>query len=203
VDLAGRVLETHSEEAAIWSVYANALQRLGSVDEAIQALDRVRSIDAEYPNVTARQGSWLLEEGRLDDAIPVFQEAIGRGEQSADAVANIIFANGYREGVDNRDWNYAVRVIGQAGEFDVSPEMRQQLDFWLAYSIYQRAQAQQEPQTLETAQATLPQFQRALRLLNGCADYTQRNNLENNRQQLISATNTYIEIQEAIIRRGR
>ncbi|MFC1661067.1 tetratricopeptide repeat protein, partial [Gemmatimonadota bacterium] len=182
VDLAGRVLETHAEEAAVWSVYANALQRSGSVDEAIEALERVKEIDPDYANVTARQGNWLMAEGRLDEAMPVFQEAITRGEQSADAVANMIFGNGYRQGVDNRNWDYAVRVMGLAGEFDVSPEMRQQLDFWLAYSIYQRAQVQQQPNTLETAQATLPQFQRVLRLLNTCAGYAQRNNLENNRQ---------------------
>jgi hypothetical protein len=62
---------------------------------------------------------------------------------------------------------------------------------------------QQEPQTLETAQATLPRFREALRLIQSCGDYAQRNNLESNRQELLTATNTYIEIQDAIIRRGR
>ena len=39
--------------------------------------------------------------------------------------------------------------------------------------------------------------------MQGCADYTQRNNRESNRQELLNATNTFIEIQDAIIRRGR
>jgi tetratricopeptide (TPR) repeat protein len=203
VNLAGRILETHDQEATIWSVYADALQRTGAIDEAIDALDRVKELDPEYGLVAVRQGRWLLDDGRLEEAVPVFQDAIDRGEVSADDVANLVFANGYNQGVQVQNWTYAVQVIGLAGEFEVSAELRQQLDFWLAYSLYNRARVQQEPNTLNTAQATLPQFQRALRLLNSCAGYTQRNNLENSRQELITATTTYIEIQEAIIRRGR
>ncbi len=94
-------------------------------------------------------------------------------------------------------------VIGLAKQFDVSDLSRQEMDFWLGYAIFQSARAQQEPQTLETARATLPRFQEVLRLMQGCADYTQRNNRESNRQELLNATNTFIEIQDAIIRRGR
>jgi tetratricopeptide (TPR) repeat protein len=203
VALANRILQTHPEEAAIWSVYADALQRTGQVDEAIEALNRVKELDPDYGLVAVRQGKWLLDEGRFEEALPVFEDAIARGEQTADEVAYLIFANGHQEGVRNENWTHAVRIFELAGEFEITAEMREQLDFWLAYSLYQRASVQQEPNTLETAQATLPQFQRALRLLNGCAGYAQRNDLERNRQELINATNTYIEIQEAIIRRGR
>lgn len=203
VDLASRVLETHSEEAGIWSVYGNALQRTGNVDEAISALDRVKELDPEYGNVSARQGKWLLDEGRLEEAIPVLNEAISRGEQSADNVAYMVFANGHQEGVENEQWGHAVTMFTAAREFEISDAMREQLNFWLGYAMFRRAVARQEPQTLETAQQTLPQFQEALRLLNSSAGYAQQNNLENTRRQLLDNTNTYIEIQEAIIRRGR
>jgi tetratricopeptide (TPR) repeat protein len=203
VSLAERILQTHGEEASMWSIYADALQRAGRVDEAIEALESVKSLDPEYPQVAVRQGNWLLQEGRAEEAIPLLQEAVERGEQSADAVADIVFAHGYQEGVQKENWGYAVQVMRLGKEFDVSDLTGQKLNFWLGYSIYQVARARQEPQTLETAQATLPQFREALTMIQSCGDYAQRNNLESNRQQLLSATNTFIEIQEAIIRRGR
>jgi hypothetical protein len=54
---------------------------------------------------------------------------------------------------------------------------------------------------LDLARSTLPKFQQALRLLNDVGDYPSTVNVEI-RQQL-EAAQTYIEIQEAIIRRGR
>jgi len=198
-----RIIETHGEEAQIWSVYADALQRADRIDEAITALERVKELDGEYPNVAARQGSWLMNAGRLNEAMPIFREAIQRGEQSADAVVNLVFTNGYNEGVRAEDWNYAIRVIRLTRDFDASAEISQRSNFWLGYSLYRQASVQQEPQTLATAESTLGKFKEALRLLQGAGTYAQGQNLENNRQELLSATNTYIEIQEAIIRRGR
>ena len=113
------------------------------------------------------------------------------------------YTNAYNEGIRNKNWDYGIRVIRLTRDFDASPEIAQRSNFWLAYALYSRASVQQEPQTLETANQTLPQFQEALRLLQGAASYAQGNNLENDRQNLLNATNTYIEIQEAIIRRGR
>lgn len=203
VSLAERILETHGTEPTIWAINADALRANGNLDEAIAALDRVMELDPEYPNVAARKGSWLLQEGRIDEAVPTLQGAVERGEQSADAVADMVFANGVNEGVQKQDWPHAIRVLRLAKQFDVSDLTRQKLDFWLGYSIFQSARAQQEPQTLETARATLPRFQEVLRLMQGCGEYAQRDNRESNRQELLSATNTFIEIQDAIIRRGR
>jgi tetratricopeptide (TPR) repeat protein len=203
VSLAGRILETHGTEPTIWAINADALRANGDLDAAIAALDRVMELDPEYPNVAARKGSWLLQEGRIDEAVPTLEGAVERGEQSADAVADMVFANGVNEGVQKQDWPHAISVLRLAKEFDVSDLTGQKLDFWLGYSIFQSARAQQEPQTLETARATLPRFQEVLRLMQACGEYAQRNNRESNRQELLSATNTFIEIQDAIIRRGR
>jgi tetratricopeptide (TPR) repeat protein len=203
VDLGVRVLETHAEEAAIWEIYASALHRADLIDDAIAALERVKELDSEYPNVSVRQGNWLLEDGRVDEAIPIFEEAVERGEQSVDRVADIVFANAYQNGVQVEDWGYGIRVLRLSRGFDVSDLTGQKLDFWLGYSLFKSSSAQQEPQTLETAQATLPRFREALRLIQSCGDYAQRNNLESDRQNILAATNTFIEIQDAIIRRGR
>ncbi len=200
-----QLVQSHGDEAQIWSVYADALQRAGNLDEAIAALQRVEDLDPDYATVKMRQGTWLLEAGRIDESIPVFQEAIARGEQSADRVAYSVWANGYQTGVapDTKNWPYAIRVMGLAREFETSEEMTQQINFWLGYAIFNQAVAQQQAQTLETAQATLPRFQEALRLIQSASGYASRQNMEGTRQQLIGNVNTYIEIQEAIIRRGR
>ena len=163
----------------------------------------MKALDPEYPNVAVRQGNWLLRSGRIDEAMPIFREAIQKGEQSADNVVNLIFTNGYNEGVRNRNWDYAIRVIRLTREFNASPEIAQRSNFWLGYSLYSRASVQQEPQTLETAKSTVDQFREALRLLRDAASYAQQQNLESNRQELLNATQTYIDIQEAIIKRGR
>ena len=203
ISLAEQVLQTHSEESGLWSVYADVLQRSGRIDEAIEALDRVLELDPEADRVKARQGNWLLQVNRVEDAVPILQDAVARGEQTADEVAYMLWSHGYSQGIQPEEWSYARSVFNLAKEFDVSEEMGQQLDFWLGYAILKIYAIQQEPNTLETAQATLPRFQEALRLLQSSRAYAQRENLEATRQQLVGNVNTYIEIQEAIIRRGR
>jgi tetratricopeptide (TPR) repeat protein len=205
IALGDRFLQTHGDEAQIWSIYADALQRAERVDDAITALERVKELDPEYANLAMRQANWLLESGRIDESIPLFTEAIERGEQTSDRVAYQVWANGYQTGIapDTKDWNYAVRVMGLARQFETSEEMGQQINFWLGFAIFNQAIGRQEAQTLETAEATLPRFQEALRLIQTAAGYASRQNLEGTRQQLIGNVNTYIEIQEAIIRRGR
>jgi hypothetical protein len=173
------------------------------LDDGIAALERVKELDPEYPNVSMRQGNWLLQEGRVEDAIPILQGAVSRGEQSGDAVADLVWGHGVTEGIQKQDWPKAISVLRLAKEFEVSDLTEQKIDFWLGYAIFNSARAQQEPNTLETARATLPRFQEVLRLMQSCGDYAQRNNRESNRQELLTATNTFIEIQEAIIRRGR
>jgi hypothetical protein len=61
---------------------------------------------------------------------------------------------------------------------------------------------EQEPQTLQTAQATLPKFQQALRLFGLAGEYA-ASQPSITLEQFQNNTNTYIEIQEAIIKRGR
>jgi len=203
VELGAQFVQTHGDEAQLWSIYADALQRAERIDDAITALERVKELDPEYANVAMRQGNWLLDAGRIDEAIPLFHEAVEKGEQTADRVAYTVWANGYQTGVEQETWDYAVRVMGIARGFEPGAEMMEQINFWLGFSIFKRAVVIQEPSTLATAEATLPRFQEALRLFQNTGGYTVRQNLENTRQQLIGNVNTYIEIQEAIIRRGR
>ncbi|MEC7740249.1 MAG: hypothetical protein VYA31_05470, partial [Gemmatimonadota bacterium] len=82
----------------------------------------------------------------------------------------------------------------------LSEGLTSQLNFWHGFSIYQAAVAEQEPQTLGTARSTLPKFQEAMGLLGQSGDYPGTVNV--NLTQVLENLGTYVEIQEAIIKRG-
>jgi len=202
IAMAQRALETHPQEDALWSTYADALQRSGRLDDAIAALDRVKEINPSYPNVSLRQGNWLIQAGRIADAVAVLQSSAAEDPERADQAARLIFADGYSKGVQKNDYGYAVRVFTAAKELpNLKPEMANQLNFWHGYALFQGAVKEQEGQTLQTAQSTLPKFQQALRLFGQVGNYPRSVNVDIS--QLQGNTQTYIEIQEAIIKRGR
>ncbi len=201
VRFARRALDEHPEEASLWSIYAQALRDTGEISDALAALDSLQRVDPDYANTTARQARWLLDEGQVDRAISLFREAVERGEQSADAIANTLFSNAHSEGVRRDNYQYAIRLIQEAKRFDVSSEVREQLDFWHAYSLMQRGIRIQEPETANSARQALPLFREARQLFNRAATYARENGY--NVGQMIDATEQYIEIQEALIERGR
>ena len=205
ISMAQQGIETHGEDALLWSIYGDVLKKAERVEEAVAALDEAEVRDPDLPNVKARQGSWMLELGREEEAVAYLQEAVEKGEQTADAMANLIFATAHRKGVSTEDWTFALRLIGLAKMFEdeVSERTLGQLDFWHAYSLYQQSIEQERAQTVETAQLTLPKFQQAARLfaLPRVAEYASANNI--GLQQFRDNTQQYIEIEEAIIQRGR
>ena len=92
-------------------------------------------------------------------------------------------------------------LIINAKDFEVTTQIRQQFDFWHAYSLYNRGIAIGSPETVASANGSLPLFQQALRLFRASKGYADRTP-SIDYQRFIDATNTYIEIQEAIIERG-
>lgn len=202
IAMAERVLETHAQEDRLWSLYADALQRADRLDDAITALDRVMEINPDHPSAALRQGNWLIQAGRLEDAVEVLSRSIGGDQARADQAARMIFAEAYQNGYQQDNFPYTIEGMAAAKQLpNVSQEMIHQLNFWHAFSLYRQAVLDQEPQTLETARATLPRFQQAMQLLNQVGDYPSTVSL--NLEELRGNVQTYIDIQEAIIRRGR
>lgn len=196
-----RVLETHPQEDQIWSIYADALQRSDRLDDAITALDRVREINPEHPSAALRQGNWLIQAGRIDDAAAILRTVADQNPQQAEQAGRLIFNEAYQNGYQQNNYAYAVQGLSAAKQLPNLPEaLVSQLNFWHGFSLYQQAVQEQEAQTLQTAQATLPKFQEAQRLLNQSGAYPASVNV--NLSQLLENANTYIEIQEAIIQRG-
>jgi tetratricopeptide (TPR) repeat protein len=203
ITMAKRVLETHPQEDALWSIYADALQRTGKLDEAIAALDRVKEINPSYPNVSLRQGDWLIKAGRVDDAVAVLKEAVAGNPAQADVAARMIFADAYSNGVQKERFPYAITGITAAKQLPNLGSMTvSQLNFWHAYALYTSGVKEQQPNTLATAQSSLPKFQEAIRLFNQSKEYAD-SQASINLSQFLTGSQTYVEIQEAIIKRGR
>lgn len=207
VEITERILETHADEAQFWSDYANILRKADRVDEAIDALNEAVTRDPEMANVKVRQGTWLVELGREEEALPYLEEAVENGERTGDEAARIFFAQGVNGGINANppDLAYGLRLILLAKTFEgeLSDGQAGEIDFWHGYALYQQATEEETPQTLQTAQRTLPKFQQAARLfaLPRVSAYAQQRDI--NVQQFRDATQQYIEIQEAIIQRGR
>ena len=203
VDVGERVLETHSQEDRLWSIYADALQRSDRLDEAIAALDRVREINPSHPNAALRQGNWLIAAGEMERAVEVLSEVAADDPQRAETAVRLIFQEAYQNGIQKDQYQQAIAGLSAAKQLpNLSSMWESQLNFWHAYALYTSAVAEQEPQTLETAEATLPKFQRALELFRQSEEYA-ASQPSITLAQFLENTNTYIEIQDAIIQRGR
>ncbi len=196
-------MEFFPDNAQVRSQLSNAYFRAGSLDRAVSTLEEALRIDPDLPNAYARIGQWLLQEGQVADAGQAFQQAAERGEQPADVLATQIFGYGYNT-LDQAegDLNGAIEAYNVARQLDVSPALRSQINFFHGYARYRQAEAANQPNTVESAQASLPLFREALAQFNQAQEYG-RANPGSNLGQFIEGTNTYIQIQEGIIARGR
>jgi len=202
LSMAEQALSTHGHEDALWSVYADALQRGGRLNEALTALNRVRELNPEYPNLALRQGRWLLEAGRIQEGVAALRGMASADPSQADAAARMVVAHAHSKGIQPKNWDVAVSSLNAAlGIPGMSAETLHSVNFWLGYGMLQAAIAEQEPRTVETAQATLPRFRRVRELFGNVGGYPRTVNVT--MDQLLTAVDQYIEIQESIIRRGR
>ncbi len=197
-----RALQSHDQEASLWAIYAEALKEAGQVTEAVAALASIEAINPDWPNLHLRMGNWLIESGDIDGAVPVLEKAVANGS-APDQAANMIFSRAYAQNIQPAEKNYGrfIELITLAKDFDVSQQARESYDFWHAFSLYSLGVTLQAPETVETARRSLPVFQQALALFRqgkGYADRTPSITF----QQYIENCGVYIEIQEALIKRG-
>lgn len=199
--VAEQVLQTHPEEPALLAAYASGLQRSGRLDDALAAWKRIEAIDPNFPDLYLRQGQMLLTARRFGEALPYLKQSVERG-RDPNQVARMILAEAHGNGIRADNWDYAIPLLEAVrSEFQVSQDQREEFAFWLGFTIYNKAMKDQEPNTPQSARATLPAFQRAKRLFEEARPYGQRSP-GSNLAQFLSATDQYIEIQEALIRRG-
>ncbi len=212
LDLTGEVLEAHGDEVRFWAVKGDVLKKLDRLDEALLALDEVEALDSAYPNIRAKRGQWLVDAGREEEALPVLKEAVETGEQSADVIANLLFSVAVGKGIQPRegpkDYDFALRMIDMARTFEpgLSEMVIGRLDFYKAFCIYLVAEKQSAPENIESARLTLPRFQEVQQLLAlpHVAGWVRTSQAATQKsfQDMRDGVVQYIEIQQAIIKRG-
>lgn len=201
ITLAEQFVQTHADDAQLWDVYANALNSAGRTNEAIEALERLAQLNPEA-RVYARQGVWLARDARFDAARRAFEQAIERGETTGDDAAEVIFGIGYNQFYRQGRHEPAMEAFDASRQLATGALRRARANFWMGYSLYQRAEAAERPGTAASARTALPMFQRAqtfFQASNAYADTEASINLS----EILTAVSSYIERQELIIRRGR
>jgi hypothetical protein len=139
----------------------------------------------------------LIAAGRFDEAAAL----VGRASPEAAQVADRIFQQAYTGGHQRQDFEYAIRGYAAAKRLiDMSDPAYDRLSFWHGFALYNQAIEAQMPQSLESAQVALPMFEEARGLLVAAGTYP--GTIDVNMTQLLEATDTYIQIQNAVIRRG-
>jgi len=140
----------------------------------------------------------MISEGRFDEVVAMYPTVAA---DQAEQIAQQVFAQAYQVGFQRLDYPYAIRGFTAAKRLPgLSAQRTAMLDFWHGFSIYRLAANEADPQTLESAERTLPMFREVEMLLESTGDYTAANNI--NLDQILSATHQYIRIQEALIQRA-
>ena len=198
-----RAIAAHPEEAGLRDIYARALKDAGRVPEAVAALEAIEEIDPDYPNLHLRIGSYLIEIGLVDEAVPALQAAVMKGS-TPDAAASMVFNHAYTTffaPTEGKNLPRFIELVRVAKEFELSREVREQYEFYHGYALLTQATALQEAQTVETANRTLPMFREAGRLFELGKGYIDRTaGLEY--QQFATNVTEYIEIQDLLIARA-
>jgi len=201
VSMASEALDLYPEDDGLWSVFADALRRSQRLDDALGALARLDSINPAYPNLGLRRGTWLMEAGRIPEAVEVLRAVALAEPDRADSAVGIVLAHAHARGILEERYAYAIDALSAAaGLPNLTEETRHSLNFWHGYALLQQSIGEQESRTLEVARLTLPKFLRVLELLDAVGDYPATVNVTIER--LRDAVAQYIDVQEAIIRRG-
>lgn len=202
IAMSERVFQRTPDDVAVRSMYADVLKRSGRLEDALAALDRVIGLQPDHPTARLRKATWLIEVKRLEDAVAALTPLAVDGP-SADNAATMIFNEAYANGFNHAppDYAYTIRGMLAAKQIpNITARMREQLNFWHGLSVFQRTTPQAQQQNLAAARASLPGFQEAQTLLNQAGSYPASVGVD--MATTMQALATFIEIQEAIIRRG-
>lgn len=201
VQMGRELVERFPEDAQLLDVYANVLNRAGQRAQAIETLERLAELDPER-TVYPRIGLWLARAGEFRRAQQAFEQAIERGEASAEELSEVVFGVGYQQFYQQDRWDPALDAFEVSRELATSQQKQARANFWMGYILYQRAQRIQEPSTPASAREALPLFERALGLFQNSQAYAETAGSGVNLPEIISATEQFIEIQELLIQRG-
>jgi tetratricopeptide (TPR) repeat protein len=179
---------------AIWSQYATVLSDAGRHQDAARALTRVVELDPQYENVYIRRAMARMAANDRQGALADLERAAQGGDRARVAEVLLSMAS---PALQNNRFSEAASLLEIAQNY-AAGNTRNQVNFFLGYSLYRQGEATAKANTQGTAadaERALGFFRRALPLL-------QATN-HSNAPQVLQAAQQYIENQEAIIRAAR
>ncbi|HSJ14757.1 MAG TPA: tetratricopeptide repeat protein [Longimicrobiales bacterium] len=196
-----RVTARPDADANAWSSYADALREANKTREALAALDKAKQLDPSTP-VLARKALMQIDAGQLQGAVATIAEARRANEldeRNADALAQKLIVTGYQQFGKAKRYDQAITYYDAGREIAQTNYTKGMANFFHGYAIYDQAVAAQQAGSVASARRSLPMFQRARTLLEGAGGYTEQAKA---RGDLLNAIQRYVEIQEALIKRG-
>jgi tetratricopeptide (TPR) repeat protein len=204
IDIGSKALAEKPGEASLWRAHALALREAGRTAEAVTAMDSVLALDPEAQNVRAQQAQWLLQDEKLEAAGAAFRKAVDAGELESESAGMNIFAVGVNEKFQKGKPAEAVPYFELAKTFVTKPHSKGMVNFFHGVILYQRGMEAQKPETAASARVALPLFQKALELFKQSGPYGQASAANaKSLQDYTDGATQYVEIQEALIKRGR
>jgi tetratricopeptide (TPR) repeat protein len=201
VSLGRRATQTMPDNASLWEAYSRALEEAGRVPDALAAIEEARSRGRNTPALTQRAAMLHLRQGNSAGAMTALRAAVDSGDiRPADAF-RILFAHSHQR-FRAGQLGDALRVLEQAGPLANTENDRLARNFWMGYFIFEQAKQAHEPQTAESARRAKPMFERAIELFQAARGY-ERIEQSANVPAFINQARQFIEIQDALIRRGR
>jgi tetratricopeptide (TPR) repeat protein len=202
VALGRRVTESRPDHPGLWEAYSRALEEAGRVSDALAAIERAQSMGRNTPALTQRAALLQLRQGNSSGAIAALRAAIDRGDIEASDGFRIMFRHAHQDKFRQGQISDAFRVLEQAGPLAVAENDRLARSFWMGYFLFEQAKQAHEPQTADSARRAKPMFERAIELFQGARGY-ERIEPSANVPAFINQARQFIEIQDALIRRGR
>ncbi|MFO7259634.1 MAG: tetratricopeptide repeat protein [bacterium] len=203
VEMGARFVQAKPEDASLWSSYADALQKAGRLEEAIAALDSVLARDPNYERVYSRQVAWLASTGQIARIKAAYEKALARQEYEAqpDELARSVLLYAYNEKFQKGDQMGALPYFELVREMNTTPQTRGLASYLGGFALLNHGRKVSEPETLQSAREALPIFQKARQFFLDARPYAEANKVD--LAEPLSNVDTFIEIQEAIIKRGR
>ena len=203
VSLGADATEAFPENPDIWQSYARALQEAGRYEEALAALETTAEL-REEPSaaLVQRKAQLLLQLNRDQQAVATLVEGAQAGLLQPQDAFNTVFAHAYNEEFQNGNLDAAFGLLDAAGPVAETREHTLARNFWRGYILYQQARGIHDGQTAAAAQRALPIFEQALEYFEAAQGYEQIH-ASADVPKFIDGTKQFIEIEQALIERGR
>ncbi|MGH7504206.1 MAG: tetratricopeptide repeat protein, partial [Longimicrobiales bacterium] len=158
IDLAQRAIQQNAAaDPNLWLAYGESLKETGDIDGAIEALRTAVERNPEA-QVYSRMTLWLIEAGRVTEAVEPGQHAVQRGELDTNELATMIAGIGYSEKGKANQHAAAIEHYEVARQFATSEEAKAYVNFFHGYAVFQQAVQAEAPGTAESAKRALPLF---------------------------------------------